>query len=368
MTRSFASATGAKVSGQKTNTKPKPNQSSTSLKRTASASLPIRENPNPTRGCIHPVLAFATAERFNLGELFKALTPSAKRFEDAIWVPTNEPGGSQGEVWIFGNGAIVCWGLDEESARTFAQHITLRTPHAIILPLREFETEELEFVTDPAERTRLQGDLIILGQVPPYAGLSEIPSHPDSTAESSYPTRTFPARYAFSQALARSTALAAFESRLDAFISSVERLPQTLSETGVPGLKRKEIIRKLGELLKFRQGLNLSRQNFGDTPDFYWAEPVLEEYFNSMSKALDIHERVNALNQKITYAAEVQVTLRELLTESSTHRMELIIIALIAVEAAIAVIRDGPELWHIFFPPEERNTLEPSVSTLPPTQ
>jgi uncharacterized Rmd1/YagE family protein len=46
--------------------------------------------------------------------------------------------------------------------------------------------------------------------------------------------------------------------------------------TGKPSLPRRELIKKLGELMKFRQGLNLSRQNFSDTPDFYWAEPVLE--------------------------------------------------------------------------------------------
>jgi len=90
------------------------------------------------------------------------------------------------------------------------------------------------------------------------------------------PLDTFAARYAFSQALARSTALSAFEAQLDAYISSVERLPQALSETGEPGLGRKVLIRQLGHLLKFRQVLNLGRENFGDTPDFYWQEPALE--------------------------------------------------------------------------------------------
>jgi uncharacterized Rmd1/YagE family protein len=41
-------------------------------------------------------------------------------------------------------------------------------------------------------------------------------------------------------------------------------------------MNRTALIKKLGRLLKFRQGLNLNRENFSDTPDFYWAEPVLE--------------------------------------------------------------------------------------------
>ncbi|THH01481.1 hypothetical protein EW026_g1251 [Hermanssonia centrifuga] len=83
------------------------------------------------------------------------------------------------------------------------------------------------------------------------------------------------------------------------------------------------------------------------TPDFYWAEPILEGYFNSLSNALEVRIRTRSVNDKITYAAEMQSVLRELLTETSAHRMELIIIVLIAVEVVICLIRDGPELWHM---------------------
>lgn len=100
-----------------------------------------------------------------------------------------------------------------------------------------------------------------------------LPAIPDTAV---LPIDTFAARYTFSQALARSTALSAFETSLDTYISTVELLPQTLSETGEPGISRKVLIQQLGHLLKFRQGLNLGRENFGDTPDFYWQEPALE--------------------------------------------------------------------------------------------
>lgn len=107
--------------------------------------------------------------------------------------------------------------------------------------------------------------------------------------------------------------------------------------------------------MKFRQGLNLSRQNFSDTPDFYWAEPVLEGYFNSVSEALEIDTRTRSINEKITYAAELQSVLRQLLTETSAARMELVIIALIAVEVVICLIRDGPELWKMLVHPDEES-------------
>ena len=46
--------------------------------------------------------------------------------------------------------------------------------------------------------------------------------------------------------------------------------------TGKPDLPRKEIIQKLGHLLKFRQSINLNAENFADTPEVYWSEPGLE--------------------------------------------------------------------------------------------
>lgn len=57
-------------------------------------------------------------------------------------------------------------------------------------------------------------------------------------------------------------------------------LPDSLVKTGKPGMGRVALVKKLGELLKFRQALNLNRENFSDTPDFYWAEPVYEGSWN----------------------------------------------------------------------------------------
>ena len=148
---------------------------------------------------------------------------------------------------------------------------------------------------------------------------------------SALPAETVLARYAFSQALSRSTALSVLEVRLEEHLTSMSGLPSVLQKTGRPGMSRRALIRKLGELLKFRQGLNLNRGNFFDTPDFYWAEPVLERYFNSLSNALEVKARIRGVNEKITYAAEVcsiawyplrllnyiqmQSVLRQLLTE-----------------------------------------------------
>ena len=258
--RTFASASGP--------SKPKP-KATTHLRRAAAASLPIRSNPTPTRSEIQPVFTLSTAERYNSRKLCDRLPSSAQSVHEAWWIPKY----GKGEIFVFpNNGSFVCWGLSEEEAQKFAGQV-LGFQGVQVGPLREPETEELDFITDPNEQTRLQGDLIILGKGRDETETGDVaPPLPKST----FPQDTVMARYAFSQALSRSTSLSALEVSLEEYLSSVANLPHSLEMTGKPGLGRRELIKKLGELMKFRQGLNLSRENFTDAPDLYWAQPVLE--------------------------------------------------------------------------------------------
>lgn len=132
------------------NAKPPKPKASTPLRRAASASLPIRANPTPTRSSIQPVFTLTTAERYALGRISAHLPPSSAALHDAWWVPKYNVDGKEGEVFVFGNGSIVCWGLGEEQAAQFASEVIAKSK-AEIAPLKEPETEDLEFVTDPSE-------------------------------------------------------------------------------------------------------------------------------------------------------------------------------------------------------------------------
>ena len=311
--------------------KPKPKES-TPLRRAAAASQPIRSNPTPTRSEIQPIFTLSTAERYDFRRLRERLPSSAQSIYEAWWIPKY----GRGEIFVFpNNGSFVSWGLGRDEARRFAGRV-LGFQGVEVGSLKEPETEELDFITDPSEQTRLQGDLIILGKGQSETEAADAVS--SSLPNSVFPQHTIMARYAFSQALSRSTSLSALEVSLEEYLSSVANLPHSLEKTGKPGLGRRELIKKLGELMKFRQGLNLSRENFADTPDLYWAQPVLEglsllltdpsssmaysaaalEYFHSVSDALEIKARTQLINEKITYAAELQSVLRQLLTEVGT--------------------------------------------------
>jgi uncharacterized Rmd1/YagE family protein len=132
--------------------KPKP-KATTPLRRTASASLPIRSNPTPTRGDIQPVFTLATAERYRLSRLrgHPDLPARSQTLHESWWVPKWGPKNKEGEIFVFSNGAFVCWGLGESDAKRFAAEVIDRAPGIEVAPLQEVETEELEFVVDPIE-------------------------------------------------------------------------------------------------------------------------------------------------------------------------------------------------------------------------
>jgi uncharacterized Rmd1/YagE family protein len=69
---------------------------------------------------------------------------------DSWWVPRWKANGKEGEVFVFENGSLVCWGLDEKDARTFAKQYIARVGVEVD-HLIEPETEDVEFVTDPNE-------------------------------------------------------------------------------------------------------------------------------------------------------------------------------------------------------------------------
>ena len=51
---------------------------------------------------------------------------------------------------MFENGSVVCWGLDEDDARSFAKKYIDRK-QVEVEHLKEPESEDVEFVTDPNE-------------------------------------------------------------------------------------------------------------------------------------------------------------------------------------------------------------------------
>ncbi|KAK1924181.1 putative cytoplasm protein [Papiliotrema laurentii] len=351
-------------------------------RRLEAASRPLRNAPSSTRGPVLQCIAHTTAERYdlvNLGVTLQNLgvrwdeVPEGDRERAIVIGPWKGRGGAErlirgidvrrvnngeeeeddanmgfgygdrGEIWVFNSGSFVTWGLTEEEGRAFLREV-IRRKHARIeyesFGVAEHEVEEMDFVVDPDAQTAILGNLIQLGSPP------ELNSFPHSPSLASVL-----ARYTLSLALTRSSSLSVLEDRLDQHIASVSTLPRALEKTGAQPMGRREVIRKLGELMTLRMAVNTKGGGLEDTPEIYWSEPELESYFDSITTEFEMKERIETFNKKIDYAQEIQSNLRALLTEASAHRMEVIIILLIAVEVVIVLIREGPELGHKLISP-----------------
>jgi uncharacterized Rmd1/YagE family protein len=66
-----------------------------------------------------------------------------------------EPGfgyGERGEIWVFGNGSFVTWGLTESEGESFLREVIRRKGAGVergSMKRGEYEVEEVDFVVDP---------------------------------------------------------------------------------------------------------------------------------------------------------------------------------------------------------------------------
>ncbi|WFD33788.1 hypothetical protein MCUN1_000605 [Malassezia cuniculi] len=294
----------------------------------SSAHVPSAELPE--------AVAFATAASLDLAALVSSgkLPQGWRWMEDQVmlYVPTWQHDGSSGDIFVFRSGGYVTWGLTPAASRAF-YHSVIRASACEKDVYEQAGDEAMEYVELYGESTRVAGDLIVLGREE---------SNGDEQAES---WLALQARLAFSQGLIASARLSAQEITLARYLDSIGPIPAQLEAGGKVPLKRREVITKLGTLLRLRQRANLDRDNFIDDPELYWENEYLESLYRSVCRSLDMAPRFGALNEKLNHCENLLGVLRALLTEASSHRMELIIIYLIAFEAGLALISHGYVPW-----------------------
>ena len=295
--------------------KPKPPAHKPPRRRLEAASQPLRNAPSSSRGPVLQCIAHTTAERYDLpalglvlrdlgvkwdevpegdrdqaivigpwkgrggaeriisGKDVRGIPTGAEEEDSGVYDDPNDFGfqyGERGEIWIFSNGSFVTWGLTEEEGRAFLWEVIRRRGSRVEVEVERLkdkahEVEEVDFVVDPAATTHILGNLILLGRPP------ELSTFPPSPSLASLLTR-----YTLSFSLSRSSSLSVLEQRLDSHIASVSKIPAELERMGVQPMKRREVIRKMGELMSLRMAVNTRGGGLDETPDFYWSEPELE--------------------------------------------------------------------------------------------
>ncbi|EGG09710.1 uncharacterized protein MELLADRAFT_60797 [Melampsora larici-populina 98AG31] len=354
------------------------------------------------RDVVGEVVAYSTAEEYDVRALQHRLAragysrPMYNILGEAIWIPewsprllesenttnqddTNEknsPERRTGEVFVFESGSFVSWGLGDAEAVEFLETIIRPTDAQAAERLERNASREVERETMEYRRSRtgpifeIVSDQIVIG--PTETGNNSpsttrtiltpfpVPSSRPSSNEINIPDHSLLlSKLAVSSALARACRLSRYETQLDEFLSKVEHVPMMLKTGHDSPLDKREIMARYGELLELRQGLSLKDENLLDLPEWFWEDTGAEEkHFKKILREFDFERRLRILNDKLSMGIELQGRLFEFSNSKYSHRLEWIIIILIAFEVG-----------HAMYVADHRRHPEPSSEpALPPTQ
>lgn len=182
------------------------------------------------------------------------------------------------EIFIFHYGVIVFWNFTEIQEKNILGDIAFADfKNLVIRPLDEqdIETEQFHFEYDKDnERPRIFNDIVTLRSGDHIIELT------------------------LSHAIAQSSKLSRFESRVTPILTSITKLPKRLALFGTLGLKREQLLKRSGKLFKLRVDVNLSSSVL-DTPELFWSfEPSLHPLYVAMREYLEIDQRVQVLNDR----------------------------------------------------------------------
>lgn len=284
----------------------------------------LTEMREKTAEDLDSVVATCTAESYDLQKILASFAPifpgTFKLLDDVLYVKIprgRDHGTTSAEAFVFDDGCFVLWGPQRDITviySTFKEQLREFESNSF----EEVETETLRFDQSigPRFEANIQSEVILLQ----YSGRPE-----------EYKNKIIPAKLAFSNGLASSAKLSILETALNQHIERVKPIPHDIAAGRKLSVGRSEVLKLIGELLKFRADLNLHSELM-DTPEIFWSELQLEELYNKVTRVLDVRQRVTVLNKKLDYANELASVLRSHLSEEHNLKLEWMIIILIAVE------------------------------------
>jgi uncharacterized Rmd1/YagE family protein len=135
-------------------------------------------------------------------------------------------------------------------------------------------------------------------------------------------------------ALSKSVVLARDEREVAAVLDQVEPFARQLAEKGATR-GRRAMLRHIGNALLVQHRVS-GRVAVAEKPDLVWDRPDLERLTARLQDEYELKERAEALSRKLTVISDTAEVLTDIIDTRRSLRLEIIIVALIAVELLIA--------------------------------
>lgn len=219
--------------------------------------------------------------------------------------------GEKGFAAVFRYGVVVFIGLtpleEDEALRSLASRVV--KPVAA----REDEVFRVRLIADGADQMTAEGAI----------GLRSVsPEHLLVVAD----------------VLAKSAALDHDERDVAKVFDVIEPFAAKLADTGRTPGGRREMLRLIGSALLVKARV-AGRVAALEKPDVLWDRPDLDRLYGRLEDEYEIRERWGTLNHKLGVLGDTATALTDLIDTERATRLELIIIALIAVEVCFAVFQ-----------------------------
>lgn len=143
-------------------------------------------------------------------------------------------------------------------------------------------------------------------------------------------------KLSLAHAIAQSTKLSEFEENMHKTLEMASHMPRELAQTGELHVSRRGALKMSGHLFKLRVDVNLT-SDLLDTPDLFWNEASLQALYDAIREYLEIDDRTQTLNERLTIANELLEIIHEHLSNAAMSKITWIIIVLIVVACFVAV-------------------------------
>lgn len=241
-----------------------------------------------------------------------------KYFDDVVHVRKDVRNGKEYvDIFYFPFGCTIIWGSEEAQEKI------------ILDEMKPFEIESVEDIANDLiyykyeikpEKTYIDEEKneIILGSKLDFVKLS------------------------ISHALAQSVKLAILEGSVMKLIDKTNPIQKEMAAKGSVSLSKKEISKQIGRLFSERYMIN-QHSDILDVPEFFWRRPSYEPLYQMTVEFQDIQLRQDIMNNRLDMINDLYSILSEELNHRHSSRLEIIIIALIAIEVCLALFEKN--IW-----------------------